>query len=163
MFQHSKFDSSGHNLVIPKGVTKCGSTRCKTCENILETNYVYFKNTGVTFQIKSPMNCLVKNVIYYITCNKCHEDYVGETINLRGRNNSHRSNSKDENRAVMEVSRHLFCCGEGYQICPILKVTQDCKITRLVKEDNLIKLANPSLNRDTRNLLHLNLYTPPEG
>ena len=77
MFQHSKFDFSGHNLFIPKGVTKCGSTRCKTCENILVTNSVYFKQTGVTFQIKSSMNCLARNVIYYIICNKCQEDHVG--------------------------------------------------------------------------------------
>ena len=116
---------------------------------------MYFKNTGKTFQINTPMNCLVRNVIYYIICTKCNEDYVGETVNLRARNNSHRSNSKDENRATMEVSRHLFCCGEGYKICPVLKVKEDCKITRLVKEDNIIKMAKPTLNADTRNLLHL--------
>ena len=108
------------------------------------------------------MNCLARNVIYYIICTKCKEDYVGETVNLRDRNNSHRSCSKDENHAVMEVSRHILKCGEGYKICPILKVKQDCEITRLVKEDAIIKLAQPSLNRDTRNLLHLHLYTPQQ-
>ena len=106
------------------------------------------------------MNCLVRNAIYYIICSKCKEDYVGETVNFRNRNNSHRNNCKDESRAVMEVSRHIFCCGEGYKICPILKVKEDCKITRLVKEDALIKKAQPSLNRDTRNLLNLNVYDP---
>ena len=155
LFHRSKFDSSNTFSPIPKGVTKCGSPKCKTCDNILEVNSVYFKNTGKTFQINTPMNCLVRNVIYYIICTKCNEDYVGETVNLRARNNSHRSNSKDENRATMEVSRHLFCCGEGYKICPVLKVKEDCKITRLVKEDNIIQMAKPTLNADTRNLLHL--------
>ena len=160
LFHHSKFDFSGNTAPIPRGVSKCGATRCKTCDDILEVDSVYFKNTGVTFKIKTPMNCLARNVIYYIICTKCKEDYVGETVNLRDRNNSHRSCSKDENRAVMEVSRHILKCGEGYKICPILKVKQDCEITRLVKEDAIIKLAQPSLNRDTRNLLHLHLYTP---
>ena len=160
LFHHSKFDFSGNTAPIPRGVSKCGASRCKTCDDILEVDSVYFKNTGVTFKIKTSMNCLARNVIYYIICSKCKEDYVGETVNLRDRNNSHRSNSKDENRAVMEVSRHLLKCGEGYKICPILKVKEDCEITRLVKEDAIIKLAQPSLNRDTRNLLHLNLYTP---
>ena len=161
MFQHSKFDFSGNKQTIPRGVTKCNAPKCKTCENILEVNSVFFKNTGITFQIKTPMNCLARNVVYYIICNKCKEDYVGETVNLRNRNNSHRSNSKEESRAVMEVSRHIFCCDAGYKICPILKVKQDCQITRLVKEDSIIKLAKPSLNQDTRNLLHLQLYQPP--
>lgn len=158
LFQHSKFDFSGNTVSIPRGVTKCGSSRCKTCENITEVDSVTFKNTGVKFNIKTSMNCLARNVVYYIVCKKCSEDYVGETVNLRNRNNSHRNNSKEESRAVMEVSRHIFCCGEGYTICPILKVKQDCKITRLIKEDSIIKMAQPSLNRDTRNLLHLNLW-----
>ena len=162
VFRRSKFDFSGSRQIIPWGVKKCGTPRCKTCENILEVNSVYFKNTGYTFKIKASMTCLVRNVIYYIICEKCKEDYVGETTCFRDRNNSHRSNSKDESRAIMEVSRHLFCCGKGYKICPILKVKQECKITRLVKEDShsIIKAARPTLNRDTRNLLHLNVFQP---
>ena len=160
IFQHSQFDFSERESPIPRGVSKCGAPRCKTCENILEVDSVYFKNTGMTFSIRASMNCLVRNVIYYIICTKCKEDYIGETTNLRNRNTAHRNNSKDESRAVMEVSRHIFCCGEGYKICPILKVKEDCKITRLVKEDAVIKKSKPSLNRDKRNLLHLNVYVP---
>ena len=106
------------------------------------------------------MTCLVRNVIYLIICSKCGFDYIGETTCLRDRNNSHRSNSKEESRALMEVSRHLYNCGEGYKICPILKVKEDCKITRLVKEDNIIKLAKPDLNRDQRSLLNLKFLPP---
>ena len=55
----------------------------------------------------------------------------------------------------MEVSRHIYECGKGFTICPIMKVKEDCKILRLVLEDGLIKLLKPDLNADTRNLLHL--------
>ena len=33
---------------------------------------------------------------------------IGETVCLRDRASSHRSNSKCDDRAVMEVSRHLY-------------------------------------------------------
>ena len=57
----------------------------------------------------------------------------------------------------MEVSKHLFRCGQGFKMCPLVKVKEECKILRLVIEDNLIKLLKPDLNADRRNLLHLKL------
>ena len=90
-------------------------------------------------------------------CNKCNKSYIGETVNLRRRANTHRSNSKSLDYAVMKVSRHLYDCGKGFKICPILKINDECKISRLVKEDRLIKTLKPDLNADKRNLLHLNL------
>ena len=101
------------------------------------------------------MDCYVRNVIYPLFCGGCAQSYIGETVCLRDRANSHRSNSKCEDNAVMEVSRHLYECGRGFKICPIVKVKEDCKILRLVLEDGLIKLLKPDLNTDTRNLLHL--------
>ena len=56
----------------------------------------------------------------------------------------------------MEVSKHLLICNKGFKICPIYKIKEECKILRLVIEDNLIKLLKPDLNADRRNLLHLN-------
>ena len=79
------------------------------------------------------------------------------TVCLRNRASAHRSNSKVEERAVMEVSKHVLKCGKGFKICPIYKVKEECKISRLVVEENLIKLLKPDLNADQRNLLHLKL------
>lgn len=96
-------------------------------------------------------------MIYALFCGGCSQSYIGETVNLRNRASSHRSNAKSEDRAVMEVSRHLYGCGRGFKICPILKIHEDSKIMRLVMEDYCIKLLKPDLNADRRNLLHLNL------
>ena len=96
-------------------------------------------------------------MIYALFCQKCSCSYIGETVNLRNRASAHRNNSKSHDRAIMRVSRHICECGKGFRMCPILKLKEECKITRLVKEDNLIKIFKPDLNADKRNLLHLNL------
>ena len=155
LLQHSRFDESG-SAYSQWGVTRCGSPHCtQLCAEIMETDSIFFSNAGFSFRIKAKMDCNVRNVIYALFCGGCAQSYIGETVCLRDRANSHRSNSKCEDNAVMEVSRHLYECGRGFKICPIVKVKEDCKILRLVIEDGLIKLLKPDLNTDTRNLLHL--------
>ena len=156
IFQHSRFDDSRRTSVV-RGVSKCGFKNCKTCYNIMEVDKVFFNNSGISYKINYRMNCMVRNVIYVIICNGCGQSYIGETTCLRERTNAHRSNSNDENRALMEVSRHLYNCGQSFKICPIFKLKDECKILRLFKENSLIKLLKPDLNTDKRNLLHLQL------
>ena len=74
---------------------------------------------------------------------------------------AHKSNSASPANAVMEVSRHLYACGKGFWRCPLYKVKEENKISRLVYEDKFVKLLQPDLNRDQRNLLHLQQALPP--
>ena len=157
IFQHSRFQETGSAL-YEKGVSRCGHKNCKLCAEIMETDLIYFNNANFTYRINARWDCTVRNVIYALFCRGCSKYYIGETVCLRNRASSHRSNSKSEDRAVMEVSSHIFNCGQGFKICPIFKLKEDCKILRLFVEDSLIKLLKPDLNRDQRNLLHLNLY-----
>ena len=154
LLQHSRFDE---RRVVPDGpkITKCGHRGCRCCPDILETSELYFRNSGITWQIKTTMNCAVRNVIYCVICKSCGYTYIGETVNLRNRMSTHRNNSKHEESAVMKVSKHLYQCGLGFWLCPIFKMRVENKIARLVKEDYLVKLLKPDLNADTRNLLHL--------
>ena len=156
MFQHSRFDEPSSASIVG-GVAKCGLPNCKLCLEIMEVDQVTFINSGKTFKIRTKMDCTTRNVIYAVFCNKCNKSYIGETVNLRRRANDYRSNSKSLDNAVMKVYRHLYDCGNGFKMCPILKINDECKITRLVKEDRLIKTLKPDLNADKRNLLHLNL------
>ena len=156
IFQRSRFDELRPSS-ISGGVTKCGSKNCKLCTCILEVDSVLFSNSGIEFKIKSKMDCTTRNVVYALFCNLCKQSYIGETVCLRDRVNSHRTNSKSLDRAAQQVSRHFLHCSSGFKVCPILKVNQECKIARLVKEDNLVKLLKPDLNADERNLLHLNI------
>ena len=156
LLQHSKFDEFGSNR-IEKGVAKCHIRNCGTCSQIMETDSIYFENAGFSFRVNAKMDCTVRNVIYALFCEGCNKSYLGETVCLRNRASSHRSSSKSDLRAVMDVSKHLLCCNKGFRICPIYKVKKQCKILRLVIEDDLIKLLKPDLNADRRNLLHLQM------
>ena len=62
MLQHSKFDSSTQG-VDDFEVKKCGVKKCGVCNDILEVDSFYFRNSGITFDIKAKMTCLVRNVI----------------------------------------------------------------------------------------------------
>ena len=135
--------------------TKCGHPRCKCCPDMLEVNEIYFRNSNIWFKIKTKMDCTVRNLIYVIICRNCSLTYIGETVHLRSRMNTHRSCSSSFGSALAEVSRHLFECGMGFHLAPIYKMREETKVARLVKEDRLIKLLKPDLNTDTRNLLHL--------
>ena len=155
-FQRSRFDESGSSA-NNSGVSRCGARNCKLCTEIMETDVVFFSNAGFSFRIGTKMDCTVRNVIYALFCGGCAQSYIGETVCLRDRANSHRSNSKSEEAAVMDVSKHIHMCGHGFKMIPLVKVKEECKILRLVLEDNLIKLLKPDLNADKRNLLHLQL------
>ena len=153
-FQHSKFDETRRPLKTI-GVKKCGHGLCKTCTEIIEGDSVFFKNAGMSFVVKSQMDCTVKDVIYGLFCNGCNADYIGQTVCLRARMNSHRYNSKHEDPSVAEVSKHIYNCGKGFRVFPLIKLQEDCVYTRLVEEDLMINLFKPTLNTDKRNLLHL--------
>ena len=68
--QHSRFEDSAV-AIDQAGVKKCGHRICGCCEDILEVSSVYFRNSGITFKIKNPMPCLVRNLIYMIQCKLC--------------------------------------------------------------------------------------------
>ena len=58
------------------GIKKCGIRGCGICEDILEVNFFYFRNSGVTFEIKTPMDCTVRNLIYVLQCT--HQDILSD-------------------------------------------------------------------------------------
>ena len=154
LLHQSKFENL--NLTIfETGNKKCNLRGCRSCEDMLEVDSLYFRNADVTFTIKKPMSCTTRNLVYATLCKKCGHSYIGETVNLRSRMNKHRSDSNSHATATQETSRHLYECGMGFWICPLYKVGDENKITRLVKENKLIKLLKPDLNRDERNILQL--------
>ena len=152
--QHSRFENKS-SINSSCMVSKCNISGCKLCNDILQVDSLYFPNVDKLFEIKNKMDCNARNLIYCLRCKKCNQTYIGETVNFRARMSQHRSNSASLNNASMEVSRHLYMCGQGFWAIPIFKVKEDNKISRLVKEDRLIKMLRPDLNRDERSLLHL--------
>ena len=140
---------------VETGNKKCGFRNCRCCQDILEVDSLYFRNSDIDFKIKKPMSCITRNLIYATICKKCGFTYIGETVNLRSRMNTHRSSSNSRTAATQENSRHLYKCGEGFWVCPLYKVGDESLVARLVKENKLINLLQPDLNRDQRNILQL--------
>ena len=141
---------------LPKTIqgssTKCGDKRCGTCSYIYECETFIFKNQK-TFQIRHPMNCKSKNLIYVMTCNGCGEHYIGQTGDkLCTRMTVHCQQIRDPSTRQLPVSDHLETCNRNpsklhFMVVPILKINSDDKAKRIAAENWLINLFNPKLNK----------------
>ena len=54
--------------------------RCNKRDMVRTDNEFRFTVTDKTYFIKSKLSCDSSNVIYYITCSNCREQYVGSVI-----------------------------------------------------------------------------------
>lgn len=63
----------------PTGSKRCPNTRCKACNFIVESNSFRSTHNQRTFSLKQAFTCKSCNLIYLITCRKCHKQYIGET------------------------------------------------------------------------------------
>ena len=82
MLVRSKLPPKRPSRVINQGFGKCDSPFCTTHafapRGITKKHVCNY--TNVTYDIKSPINCKTRNVIYKITCEKCPTFvYIGET------------------------------------------------------------------------------------
>ena len=95
------------------------------------------------------MSCSVLNVIYVIKCNNCPATYIGETSDLRKRNNLHKNQIKIPAYRHLKVSQHIFNCTKSfdYRIMPFYKMNTDEETARKIKEDYFIRIFQPSLNK----------------
>jgi len=72
------------------GNTPCNSRWCKCCREIKICNTFRSKSTGRQYNIRAPITCKSKNLVYLISCRRCGLQYVGETENtLHIRMNGH--------------------------------------------------------------------------
>ena len=72
--------------------SKCNNNRCKACNYITGGSTFSSSKTNKTFHLKHDINCKSKNLIYLITCQHCHKQYVGQTsMILADRINNHLS------------------------------------------------------------------------
>ena len=81
-------------------------------------------------------NCHTQNVIYLITCDKCQEQYVGETGNsIHTRAYQHRSDVTVGNKNIPTV-RHFKRCGrENMKLTVIEKLRSTDQYTRRAREE----------------------------
>ena len=61
------------------GFHLCKSLKCSIHTHTQPTSTFHSSVTNASFKIFSSLSCSDSNVIYLITCKKCHHQYVGET------------------------------------------------------------------------------------
>ena len=80
-------------------------------------------STHESIQLKQYTNCHTQNVIYLITCDKCQEQYVGETGNsIHTRANQHRSDITVGNKNIPTVRHFKRCDRENMKLTVIEKL-----------------------------------------
>ena len=110
-------------------VTKCGSSRCKTCKHMVEGDSLISNVTNSKYNIVSPsgMDCGTCNVVYLISCKKCGIQYIGKTTQtIRRRVNNHRNKLKQ--LCDLYLYNHFNSDGhsiDDLQIMPIEEVVVD--------------------------------------
>ena len=67
------------NSVAEKGFSSCKDKRCKTCKAGNFGKSFNSLSTGICYSINQEMNYKIKNVCYLLTCERCDDQYVGET------------------------------------------------------------------------------------
>ena len=77
--------------------------------HVTETLTFTSTTTQSTYQINHQFNCSEKCLVYLLTCNKCFNQYVGQTADeFRQRSNNYRSNDTKFQRLEPCMQEHLF-------------------------------------------------------
>ena len=76
------------------------------------------------FIIKCNFSCKSKNILYYMTCTICGQDYVGQINDFRKRMNNHKSDIRGtptkDTILVEPITKHWQSCNDPHlQIRPI--------------------------------------------
>ena len=85
---------------------------CKTCPDLIVSDTFYSSVTGRTHSVINHsgehITCKTQNVVYLLTCKKCHYQYVGEScIPLHKRINIHRTS---ESGCEIFINHFSTCC-----------------------------------------------------
>ncbi len=79
---------------------------CNHCPKLNKSGRITSLSNGRTYKIPSHVTCQSNNLIYALTCNICHIQYVGQTKNrIMDRFNSHKTDIRNHNDTT--VARHM--------------------------------------------------------
>lgn len=152
------------NVVKPKfnpGSKKCGSSRCGTCDHLLESKSILFRNVGAIYNLTYQFDCLSKDIIYKIICIGCDEYYIGQTVHLRNRVSKHKNDVKNEEYRKTKLHKHIYNCagvnGTPFQIIPFFKVQNATTVRLEATEDYFVRKYRPTLN--TRKVVYSHVTT----
>ena len=94
---------------------------------------------------------LSSNLIYVVICERCKEEYIGETGCLvKERTNIYRQHIRQPQYQQLAVQKYLRTCGDGkFHIFLFFKIIQENKYLRKSYENDYIDKFKPLLNKKT--------------
>jgi hypothetical protein len=63
-----------------RGYSFCNRNLCRYCPKLNKSGKLKCNVTGQVFDCMKNISCRSSNVIYAITCTRCHKQYVGQTL-----------------------------------------------------------------------------------
>ena len=123
-------------------------SRCACCKTYgFFTQNIVSTTTGERVSIRENNTCQMSNVVYLVTCEKCKEQYVGETGNcIRLRANQHRSDIQTGHKNIPTV-RHFRACGLKYFKLTVLEGVRKSDVAiRRARESFWINKLKPVIN-----------------
>ena len=91
------------------GSFNCKRPRCQICTYVNETDSFTSTGTRETYKTNHKFDCMLKCLIYLLTCNKCRKQYVGQTVDtFCYRWNNYRSNSRKHAYGISCMQEHLY-------------------------------------------------------
>ena len=151
MLVKSVLKSNSPAPVKPFGFFHCHRRNCSTCAHSVEAATFYAHHTKTTHSIQGYITCNTSNVIYIITCSKCHKQYVGETgRKLKNRISEHLRSINNDLDTV--VGKHFNTLNHTNAHMKISAIESLCNSTgyRKVKElfwINKLQTRNFGLNK----------------
>ena len=83
-------------------ITPCNS--CDICKHYLAPERKFTsKVASETYFIKGDLSCNSKNVIYFITCDKCKDEYIGSAVDFKPCFRVHKSDINKKRNAVVPL------------------------------------------------------------
>ena len=119
---------------------KCNRSRCKACKHFTETTVFTNKINGRFVNIKTGGTCTTANCVYAITCDNCHQVYIGQTgRSIAERLAGHRSDIKQffqNNEKRVETAEHFAMTNHKTYTITILEHHNNWTLEdRLLAED----------------------------
>ena len=120
---------------------------CPICPFVSEGKLVKSTATSLVVQINAPVTCQTKNIIYCITCKKCHEQYIGTGTSersLQKRFSEHRDYVKHEdlNKATGWHFNRKGHSVSDMMVSIVEKVFSTNEALRLERENHYINQFN---------------------
>ena len=127
----------------PKNSESCITSckKCDICKNYLLTDNTFkCKVTGRFFNVRGNLFCNSSNVIYFISCKNCEDQYIGSAIDFKARFRIHKSDLETKKDRCGTARHFITKCSDVqnphkfFQVQLIESVVSDLDLENKLRE-----------------------------